>query len=285
MELDDHRQANLANWNERVAVHRDSQFYGTADFARDPKRISGVVALDAQRLAPHVGDIAGKTLLHLQCHFGMDSLSWARLGASVTGVDFSPLAVAAARQLSTDSGAPGRFVQAELYDAPRVLDEQFDVVYTGVGALCWLPDIRGWARVAAHFLAPGGTLYLREAHPVLWALGDERDDDLLVLHNPYFETAEPLRSVMPHTYTDGDAELTNQVTYEWNHGLGEVVQALLDAGLTLTSLHEHREVEWQALPFMVEGEGGRWRLPDRAARLPLMYSLTATAPSEPRSSA
>jgi len=180
MPLDAHRRVNRANWDERVAIHVASRQYDAAGFISDPTRISGVVAFDAERL----GDVRGKSLLHLQCHFGRDTLSWASLGATVTGLDFSAEALVAARELSAASGVPGRFVEAELYDAPGVLHERFDIVYTGVGALNWLPDVRRWAQVVAGFLRPGGVL-----------LG------------------------FPETYTDGDARLTNAVTYEWNHSL------------------------------------------------------------------
>lgn len=275
MPLDEHRRVNLANWEDRVPIHLASRDYGVAAFVGDPAaHPSGVVVFDAGR----VGDVRGKRLLHLQCHFGRDTLSWATLGAEVTGVDFSPTAITAARRLAADSGVPGRFVQAELCDTPDVLDERFDIVYTGVGALNWLPDIAGWARVVARLLAPGGLLYLREGHPVLWCLDETRADEALLLTHPYFETVEPLVWDDPHTYTDEHREvLEHTVTQEWNHGLGETVTALLEAGLTLTSLVEHREVEWRALPWMVQGPDGRWRLPDGSDRLPLMYSLTAVA--------
>jgi SAM-dependent methyltransferase len=272
--LDEQRRVNLANWDERVAIHVASREYNAAAFIADPTRISGVVAFDAERL----GDVRGKSLLHLQCHFGRDTLSWASLGATVTGLDFSPEALTAARELSAASGVPGRFVEAELYDAPGVLHERFDIVYTGVGALNWLPDVERWAQVVAGFLRPGGVFYLREAHPMLWALDDERDDDLLVVAYPYFQTSEPLRWEFAETYTDGDARLANTVTYEWNHGLGEVIGALLAAGLELTAFDEHRSVEWQALPAMVRADDGRWHLPAGRERLPLMYSLKARRP-------
>ena len=169
-----------------------------------------------------------------------------------------------------------RFVESELYGAVDALGrEQFDLVYTGVGALGWLPDIKGWARVVADLMRPGGRLYLREGHPVLWALDPERTDELLVLGYPYFETEEPEVFEFAGTYTDGDASHVVATTHEWNHGLGEIVEAVLDAGLTLTRLVEHDFAEWKALSWMdVDGEG-HWRLPDHRERLPVMYTLEA----------
>lgn len=274
---DEHRRANLANWESRVDIHVRSASYGAEAFVADPAaNVSGVVAFDA----PRVGDVRGKRLLHLQCHFGRDTLSWAVLGAQVTGVDFSPSAIAAARELSERSGVPGRFVEAELHDAPGVLDEVFDVVYTSVGALNWLPSAAAWAKVAAGFVAPGGILYMREAHPALQALDDERPDELLVLTYPYFETAEPQRWETPTSYT-GDADVVSQpVTYEWNHGLGDVLGGVLATGLVIEAFEEHRFLDWRFFPWMVEGDDGRYRLPHGQERVPLQYSLRARRPRQ-----
>jgi len=204
----------------------------------------------------------------------MDTLALARLGAAVTGVDFSPRAIASAIELAARTGLAARFVEADLYATPRVLQETFDIVYTGGGALCWLPDIRGWGEVVSRMLRPGGTFYVREAHPLLWSLEDERDDAQLVIGRPYFEVEQPTRWDAAAAW---DKEQPDVVIphYEWSHGLGEIVGALLEAGLTIEALREHQTCLWQALPFMVEGEDGWWRLPDRPERLPLMYSIRA----------
>jgi SAM-dependent methyltransferase len=271
--LDDHRRANRDNWDDRVPIHWESPVYDTVGFIADPARLSDVVAFDA----PLVGEVRGKRLLHLQCHMGKDTLSWARLGAAVTGIDFSEPAIAAAQRLSAESGTPGRFLVAEFYDAPHLLPETFDVVYTGVGALNWLPDIRRWGEVVAGFLAPGGLFYIREGHPVLGSL-DWRQDEALVVRYPYFETVEPIIDDDPGTYA-GPGTVEHARTYEWNHGIAEVVTALLDAGLVLISLREHRGLEWQGLPQMTQGEEGLWRLPEGQRDLvPAMYSLTARRP-------
>ncbi len=213
--------------------------------------------------------------MHLQCHFGMDTLSWAKLGATVTGIDFSPKAVEAAKLLSEQSGVSGRFIEAELYDSPSILSEQFDIVYTGVGAINWLPDIKGWAEVVSHFLKPGGLFYIREAHPVLWSLEDDREDDKLIIRYPYFETTEPEKFEEEGTYTDGGEVLGKSTIYAWNHGLSEVMTALIDVGLKIEAFREYRFCEWQALTVMESGEDGRWRLPRNEERLPLMYSILA----------
>jgi SAM-dependent methyltransferase len=270
MPLDEARRANLANWNDRARIHYASRAYDIQGYVSDASKISDVVAFDRDEL----GDVTGKTLLHLQCHIGTDTLSWARLGATVTGVDLSDKSIEAARRLSAESGTPGRFIVSELYDTPDVIEEQFDIVYTGVGALCWLPDIRGWASVVAKMLGPGGTFYIRDGHPMAHAMDNERHDDLLLVSYPYFETQEGMRFEDDTTYTDGPP-LTSAVSYEWNHGLGEIVTALIDAGLRIEFLHELRFSEYQHFPSLAKSADGRWRFPEGSERVPLMFSIKA----------
>jgi SAM-dependent methyltransferase len=275
MPLDEHATANLANWESRVGIHARSRTYDLEAFASDPEHLSGVVDFDRERL----GDLTGLDAVHLQCHIGTDTVSLARLGARVTGVDFSPAALEVARGLAASASVDARFVQSDVYEAPGTLGgEQFDLVYTGVGALNWLPDVRRWARVVVDLLRPGGRLHLYEGHPMLGTLDDERDDELLVVRFPYFETKEPTRWESTETYTDGDAVVDSPVTYEWAHGLGEVVQAVLDAGLEVTGLEEHRTLEWPFFSWMEPAGGGRYRLPTGPELLPLMYTLRARRP-------
>jgi SAM-dependent methyltransferase len=257
-------------WDERVDLNLKS--WDVDRFLAEPGRLTTIV--DADRRA--VGDVRGKSLVHLQCHFGLDTLAWARLGAAATGVDFSPRAIAVAHDLAERAGLRARFVEADLYQMPAVLREAFDVVYTSGGVLCWLPDIGDWAKVVGALLKPGGVFYIREAHPVLWALEDERDDEQLVICLPYFETAEPKRWDDDPPWDEGRSKLANTIQYNWAHGLGEIVTALVEAGLTIQMLREHQECLWQALHFMVQGDDGWWRLPHGPERLPLMYSIRAT---------
>jgi SAM-dependent methyltransferase len=263
---------NLANWNERVPAHVASPDYSVARFAEDPEFLSAVVRFDLPRL----GDIAGLDGVHLQCHIGTDTVSLARLGARVTGVDFSPAALVAARDLAKSCGLDARFVESEVYAVPGALGADFDLVYTGVGALNWLPDISGWARVVAGLLRPGGRLYLRDAHPVLLTMDYRRSDDVLSIVEPYFEV-ETHHEVHERTYTDGPP-VASPGQYQWNHGLGEIVQAVIGAGLTVTALREHQECEWQALDQMIAGDDGKFRLPEAPERLPLMFTLDARLP-------
>jgi SAM-dependent methyltransferase len=228
--------------------------------------------------------VRGLRGVHLQCHIGTDTLSLARLGARMTGLDFSPKSRAEARRLATLGGAEIEFVEADVYEAERVLGrEAFDLVYTGVGALCWLPDVRRWAAVAAGLLRPGGRLFLREGHPMLWALDDLRRDGLLVVEYPYVERPEPMVFTEDGTYVQTDASFQHNVTHSWNHGLGEIVSALLEGGMELTELVEHDSVHWEALPGLMEPlDGGVWRLKDRPWRLPHSYTLQAVKRSASR---
>jgi SAM-dependent methyltransferase len=272
----DYRALNRANWDDRVPAHVASADYAVARFLAEPDFISNVVRFDL----PLLGDIAGLRGVHLQCHIGTDTVSLARLGASMTGLDFSAPAVAAARELAAATGADAAFVESDVYTAPGVLEpESFDLVYTGVGALTWLPDVRGWAGVVAALLRPGGRLFIRDEHPVLWALDQERDDQLLVLRYQYFETAGPVVEDSPGTYVATDAAFAHNVTNQWNHGIGEIATALLDAGLALTGLVEHDSVPWDALyGKMSPIGGGEWRLTDSPARLPHSFTIQAVKP-------
>ena len=270
--MTDFRDDNRANWDERVPAHVASAFYCVPRFLAEPDYLSDVVQFDR----PLLGDIAGLRGAHLQCHIGTDTVSLARLGASMTGLDFSGPAVAAARDLAAATGADATFVESDVYAAAEALEPgSFDLVYTGIGALCWLPSARRWAQVVAALLRPGGRLFIRDGHPMLLTMEDPRDDGLLVVRYPYFEEAGPQVFDEPGTYVDSDAVFEHNVTHEWNHGIGEIVTALLDAGMTLTGLAEHDSVPWNALPGMMTEAGGEWRLTDGPSRVACSFTIQA----------
>jgi SAM-dependent methyltransferase len=268
----DYLDVNRGNWDERAPAHAASPDYQAHLFADDPTHLSKVIRFDLPRL----GDLTGLDGVHLQCHIGTDTVSLSRLGARMTGLDFSPASLAEARRIAAAAGADIAFVESDVYRAPEVLGtERFDLVFTGIGALCWLPSVGQWARVVADLLRPGGRLFIREGHPMLWALDDERTDGLLVVDYPYFEAPEPQVWTAGGTYVETDVSFTHNTTHEWNHGLGEVVSALLGVGLRLTMLEEHDSVPWEALPGRMHLVDGEWRLADRPLRLPLTYTLQA----------
>ena len=271
--MEDWTELNRASWDERAAPHAASDDYALDRFAAEPDFLSGVVRFDLPRLP----EVAGRRGVHLQCHIGTDTLSLARLGARMSGLDFSAPAIAEARALAARVGTPIEYVQATVDDAVRVLEAGgFDFVFTGIGALCWLPDVAAWARTVAALLRPGGELFLREGHPMLWTLDEGRADALTVRY-PYFETAEPVVFDEPGTYVETEHEFLHTRSASWNHGLGEVVSALLQAGLVITLLEEHRSVPWEALPGrMVRGDLGEWRLAEGGDLVPLSYTLRAS---------
>ncbi|WP_243841559.1 bifunctional 2-polyprenyl-6-hydroxyphenol methylase/3-demethylubiquinol 3-O-methyltransferase UbiG [Mycobacterium sp. DL592] len=270
----EHREVNRAMWDERAPAHAASPDYAVQQLIADPNRLSDVVRFDVPRL----GALSGLRAVHLQCHIGTDTISLARLGARMTGLDFSRAALEIARGIASAAGVSVDYVESDVYAAPEVLcGNVFDLVYTGIGALVWLPDVGRWAESVARLLRPGGRLFLREGHPVLWSV-DETRTDVIALAYPYFEHEEPLRFDASETYVQTDAVFTNAESREWNHGMGEIVTAILDAGLRLTMFVEHDSVPWDALPGRMREDGGEWRLIEHGDRLPLSYTLQAVKP-------
>ncbi|UVL58446.1 class I SAM-dependent methyltransferase [Pseudomonas sp. B21-012] len=265
-------ELNRRNWDERAPLHAASGDYEVETFVADPAHLSEVVRFDLPRL----GDIRGQRAVHLQCHIGTDTLSLSRLGAEVSGLDFSAQSLAQARALAQRCAARIDYVEADVYAADQVLPAAaFDLVYTGIGALIWLPSIERWARTVAALLKPGGRLFLREGHPMLLAVNEDHQDKL-VIEYPYFEREAPTVWDSGETYVETDGVLEQTVTHEWNHGLGEIISALLKHGLQITALEEHDSIPWEALPGqMSKDEGGEWSLDKDRWRLPLSYTLQA----------
>ncbi|WP_433858992.1 class I SAM-dependent methyltransferase [Streptomyces kronopolitis] len=264
--------ANQANWDARTPVHVASAFYG----------------LDGSRTAEDwfapfewtdLGDLAGREVLHLQCHLGTETAAFAERGAAHTvGLDFSAAAVAEARRLAGEAGRSVEFVRSDVHRAAEALGgRRFDVVYTGKGALCYLPDLTAWAEVVSSLLRPGGTLYLVEFHPLLDALGPTPSPERqqLLLRHDYLAGRGPLRSDTPCTYTDGPPVTGATTSYEWRHGLGEVLSAVIGAGLTVQLVRETELLPWKRFDAMVPAENGWWRLPPSEPVVPLLYALRA----------
>lgn len=266
--MDEHLEANRRMWDNLVPIHAQSEFYDVEGFKR------GRCTLQEAEI-DEVGDVTGKTLLHLQCHFGLDTLSWARRGATVTGMDFSEKAIELARSLAVETELPAKFICCNLYDLPKHLSGEFDIVYTAAGVLTWLPDMREWARVIARFVKPKGTFYLRDSHPTSYMFDDNDRVTEPVVRYPYFDVETPLRFDDIGTYADKDSE-TRNVNYEWPHSLGSVVNSLIDAGLRIDFLHEFPFTPYQSHPFLSLGEDGMWRYEGKQGGLPLMFSIRAT---------
>lgn len=205
----------------------------------------------------------------------MDTLSFARLGAVVTGVDFSSHAVERARELADEAGLEARFIQANVYDLPQMLDEQFDVVYTSHGVLTWLPDIAEWGRVVATFVKPGGQFFIIEGHPIAWIF-DQSNPDGFAFDFGYFGQGQTHTFSDQGTYADMGAVLENVTSHEWHHRLDQILNALIDAGLQIQHVGEYPFIAWQMLPFMEKDERGWWRIPPDKPQVPLMFSIEAT---------
>ncbi|RKS10484.1 methyltransferase family protein [Nocardiopsis sp. Huas11] len=260
---EDWLSANRENWDDRTRVHADSDYYDL------PRFREGACTLRDFELA-EVGDVSGRSLLHLQCHMGQDTLSWARRGAAVTGLDFTEAAIRTARGLARDIGTPARFVVSDVHEARESLGgERFDIVYTGIGSLVWLPDLTRWADVVADALDDGGFLYLAEFHPLTDVLGADGRSVEEGYFNAGGEVCED-----PNSYTDG-APLEKAVSVQWRHSLGEVVTALATAGLRIEFLHEHTATLFQRFPDLRRGDDGMYRFPPERPPIPLMYSLRA----------
>jgi SAM-dependent methyltransferase len=269
--VDKYREANLELWNNWAEINVASEAYNVEAFKKGKSSLN---SLDREE----VGDVAGKSLLHLQCHFGKDTLSWARLGATVTGADFSDRAIELARELAADVGIPATFVLSDLYGLPDALNGEFDIVYTSYGAISWLPDIERWARVAAHFLKPDGMFYIADFHPFAYVFENVEGGEGLHVVYPYKSPQDsPLRFETQGNYADPGADYKG-IEYGWNHALGEIVTALIKAGLRVEFLHEHHfSVDGNMFKGFEPWGDGYYRLKDPVLRaaIPVMFSIKA----------
>jgi len=261
-------ETNRAQWDERTKLHVPSAYYDVDGFKRGRSTLRPVELAE-------LGDVAGLRLLHLQCHFGLDTLSWARLGAQVTGADFSSEAIGVARRLAQETGIEAEFVCSDVYTLPDALSGAFDIVCASYGVLVWLPELAPFAEIAAGFLAEGGTFYLVDEHPLGATLVEE--DGRVVVADSYFD-AGPIEVTASGTYAVPEARLANPTSYQWQHSLADVVTAVTGSGLRLEFLHEFPFAGWQRLPSMRRDADGWWRLRGRAD-IPLLFSLRARKPA------
>jgi len=246
--MDEYMTGNRELWNELALIHERSEFYDVEGFKAGKSTLKSIELEE-------MGDVSGKSLLHLQCHFGLDTLSWARLGAKVTGADFSDKAIALARSLSNEVRIEANFIRSDIYDLPKALDSKFDVVFTSYGILCWLPNLERWTEIIAHFLKPGGIFYMIEIHPLKTVFNDSEDTTELKVTQSYFHTPELLKWEPKGSYADGNARVSHP-SYEWTHSLGDVLNALICAGLRIEFLHEFPVVSYPAFPFAEKDKAG-----------------------------
>ncbi|MCK5150195.1 MAG: class I SAM-dependent methyltransferase [Candidatus Thorarchaeota archaeon] len=261
--------ANKDVWDDKVDVHKDSEFYNVKGFMK------GESTLDPIELE-ELGDVSGKSLLHLQCHFGLDTMCWERLGADVVGVDFSGEAIDLARSIAKEANLNAKFVQANIYDLREHLDQKFDVVFTSGGVIMWLNDLEKWGEIIDHFLKPGGVFYIREFHSFQAIFDDETEEPILKVRYPYFHGSEPMTYVSDTTYTDSKKKMDAKRAYEWNHSISRIINSLTRVGLRIEFFNEFPFTTYKALTFLEENDEGRWVLPEGKEFVPFMFSLKAT---------
>ncbi len=253
-------EANKNLWDSRVEGHLDTELYNMKAF------MSGKTSLNQIELS-ELGDVKGKSLLHLQCHFGQDTLSWAREGAQVTGMDISEEGINKAKELSNDLGIDAHFVACNIYDLPQHLEGEFDIVFTSYGTIGWLPDMTEWAKVINHFLKPGGTFYMAEFHPMVWMF-DDNFEGLVIPYN----NSGVLEFESNFSYANPEKQEETKKEYSWNHGIGEVVTALASTGLQLDFLNEFDYSPYNVFPDMVKVEGG-YQITGLDGLIPMVYSM------------
>lgn len=255
-------EINKAAWNKRTDYHVGSDFYDNASFKKGRNSLNDIEL-------KLLGDVTGKTVLHLQCHFGQDTLSLARLGAIATGIDLSDAAIIEANNLSAETGIPARFICSDVYQLPEVLDEKFDIVFTSYGTIGWLPDMEMWANVIAKFLKPGGRFVFAEFHPVVWMF----DYNFERVEYNYFKD-DAIIETDSGTYADNVAPIEYE-TVSWNHSISEVAKSLINTGLTIDSLDEYDYSPYNCFKDMEEYETGRYRTQRHGNKLPMVYSISA----------
>lgn len=258
----DYFEKNRLSWNNRVEAHLKSDFYDLKGF------LEGKSSLKSIELGL-LGDISGKKILHLQCHFGQDSISLARMGAQVTGVDLSDVSIAAAESLAAATGEEVRFICCDIYALPAYLEEDFDIVFTTYGVIGWLPDLGRWAGVISRFLRPGGAFVFVEFHPVVWMF----DDDFREVGYNYFNSGAIIESESG-TYADRDAPITQEYVC-WNHSMGEVVNSLIKSGLQLRHLEEYDYSPYNCFRHTLECAPGKFRISHLGDKIPMVFSIMA----------
>ncbi|UJG43714.1 MAG: class I SAM-dependent methyltransferase [Candidatus Heimdallarchaeum endolithica] len=259
-------ETNKKRWNELVEIHSKSKSYDLEGFLKGKNSLHSV---EHELL----GDIKGKKILHLQCHFGMDTLSLARMGAEVTGVDFSEKAIDFAKKLSEQINVRAKFVCANIYDPDKLLNEKFDFVFTTYGVLPWLPDIKKWAEVISKFLRKGGQFLIVESHPLSHVFDDENEKELKIRYS-YF-SKEAMEFDSEYTYTDSDKKIEHLKTYEWMHTISEILNSLIAEGLKIKLFNEYPFSEFKQFPFLEQYEDGYWHFKDKKIDFPLLFALKA----------
>ncbi|WP_271765437.1 class I SAM-dependent methyltransferase [Aquimarina algiphila] len=262
-EFDEYFETNKQTWNEKVAVHAASDFYNIEDFK------NGKTSLQYYEIEA-LGDVSGKSLLHLQCHFGQDTLSWSRMGAKCTGIDLSEKGIELAKNLNSELNLNAEFVSCNVLDTSLYIKDKFDIVFTSYGVIGWLPDLKPWGKMIAERLKPGGTFYMVEFHPIVWMF-DYLEEKPVMKYG--YHQKEVIYEEYQGTYADENSKMVSK-EFGWNHGLGEVISSLSEAGLTIQSLNEHDGSPYEIFPGLVKNEKGMYVTKDKL--YPLIFEIKAT---------
>lgn len=256
-------EKNRKSWNKNTEIHLDSNFYDLEGFMNGKNSLNDI-ELNL------LGDIQGKTILHLQCHFGQDTISLNRLGADVTGVDFSDTAIESATQIAKEVNSNANFICCNIYDLPKYLNKKFDIVFTSYGTIGWLPDLDQWARIISNFLKPNGQFVFVEFHPVIWMF----DDNFEKIAYRYFNSGAIIETENG-TYADKKADVSQSYVM-WNHGLSEVLNSLINNGLEINSLEEFDYSPYNCFNKTIEFEPNKFRIKHLSNQIPMVYSIMAT---------
>jgi SAM-dependent methyltransferase len=265
--MEKYYKTNLKYWNELVDIHAKSKEYNLEGFIRGE---SSLHSLELESL----GDVSDKSLLHLQCHFGLDTLSWGRLGATVTGVDFSGKAIQLARYLAQLLRIPAQFIHCNFYDLPDIHKGEYDIVYTSYGVINWLHDIERWGEIVSQYLKSGGTFFMTEFHPFMYIFEEEGSN--LIIKNGYWYNPRPTYYESERSYADRETILENRETYAWAHPLSAILNSLIRAGLVLQEVNEYPYSVDEIYSNMETGKDGYRRFIRQDYQLPLMFSIKAT---------
>lgn len=263
-------KANQKMWDEFAKEHFqvENEYYSVKAF------LEGKTSLRQFELK-EMGNVKGKKLLHLQCHFGLDTLSWVREGAVVTGIDFSGEAIRLAKILAIKANLTENFIQTNLYDLPKVLSEKFDIVYTSIGVLCWLNDLKKWAEIITHFLKSGGFFYIAEGHPVSKMFDNDHQEELQLKYN-YFHRSEPIKFTAEGSYASDNSHMNPHIEYEWNHSLSDIINSLIQAGLKIEFINEYPFTAYKLYAFSEKNSNGYYRLKNQKVEVPLLFTLKAS---------
>jgi SAM-dependent methyltransferase len=266
--MNQYTKTNLLRWNEVTSIHQNSEFYDVEGFKAGKSTLKSIELNE-------LGDVTGKSILHLQCHFGLDSLSLSRLGAKVTGIDLSDKAIQLAKELNKDTGLDARFICSDIYELTEVLDEKYDIVFTSYGVLCWLSNLEKWAQIINHYLKPGGTFFMVDGHPLSNILEYDSQRQEFKVRDSYFNEG-PIPCESETSYGDNSEKVECTQTYQWDHSVSEIVNSLIKAGINIKKVNEYPYSVYEKFKGIMEKDSDGWWKIKSEPKIPLLFSVLAS---------